>query len=64
MEHSALQIAMLTAVLGSTELAIFLLLRAASATGAKPLAVFLLLVGVWACGRWGCCFLGIGARRR
>ena len=58
MEHSALQIAMLTAVLGSTELAIFLLLRAASATGAKPLAVFLLLVGVWALGllfpgHWG-----------
>lgn len=48
--QTALQMAMLTTVVGSAVLAAFLLLRAKSAPGSRPLAAFLAHVGLWASG--------------
>lgn len=58
MGETALQTAMLMTVLGSAALAAFFLLRSGGTAGSRPLAAFLIVVGLWASGllfpgRWG-----------
>ncbi len=64
--QTAFLTAMLMTVLGSGGLAVFLLLRAGSAAGSRPLAVFLLHVGLWASGLllpsgWGAALMTLEA---